>query len=44
MSTLVHLPFVVNTRLRSSLIDPIIAILSGIGWAAQSNVVVRRES
>jgi 4-amino-4-deoxy-L-arabinose transferase-like glycosyltransferase len=32
--TILHLPFVMNTRLRMSLIDPWTAVLAGAGWAA----------
>jgi hypothetical protein len=41
--TLAHLPFCMNSRLRSSIMDPIIAILSGIGWAVWSSRSVNDE-
>jgi len=32
MLTLLHLPLVMNTRLRIPLVEPLVVILAGIGW------------
>jgi 4-amino-4-deoxy-L-arabinose transferase-like glycosyltransferase len=34
--TLLHLPFVMNTRLRIPLMEPLVVILGGIGWSGWS--------
>lgn len=40
--TLLHLPFVMNTRLRIPLMEPLIIVLAGIGWSSWS--FLSRES
>ena len=35
--TLLHLPRVMNTRLRVPLMEPVILVLAGIGWARWSS-------
>jgi hypothetical protein len=32
--TLLHLPFVMNTRLRIPLMEPLIIVLAGVGWSS----------
>jgi 4-amino-4-deoxy-L-arabinose transferase-like glycosyltransferase len=43
--TAMHLPFVMNTRLRMPFIDPLLAVLAGIGaFALISDIAPRRET
>ena len=34
LMTVLHTPFVMNSRIRAPLVDPLIAVLAGGGWAA----------
>jgi len=39
--TAVHFPFLMNTRLRAPLIDPMLSVLAGGGWLATKEVIAR---
>jgi hypothetical protein len=41
--TVFHLPFVMNTRLRISLMEPLIVVLAGAGWAGLVSSFKARE-